>query len=63
MVRQLNSLENICIELAQTHIVGEDFFDFPALFRDIRKEEAEEMIRTWCTPERMSLSIIRPREE
>lgn len=63
MVRQLNSLENTCIEMAQAHFAGEDFLNFPALFRSVTKEDAEEMIRTWCMPERASLSVIRPGEE
>jgi len=62
MVRQLNSLENICVEAAQTHFLGEDFLNFPELFRSIHKEDAEEMIRSWCTPERTALSIIWPKE-
>lgn len=62
MVRKLNSLEDVCIEGAQAHFSGEDFLEFPALFRAIRKEEAEEMIRSWITPERTALSVIRPKE-
>jgi len=62
-VRQLNSLENICIETAQAHFLGEDFLDFPALYKSIEKEDAETMIKTWCTFDRSALSVIRPKEE
>ena len=62
MVRQLNSLENICIEAAQAHFVGEDFLMFPALFQSITKADAEEFIRRWCVPERTTLSIVWPKE-
>ena len=62
MVRKLNSLENLCIEGAQAHFSGEDFLEFPARFRSIRKEDAEDMIRGWITPERTALSVIRPKE-
>jgi len=62
-VRQLNSLENTCIEMAQAHFLGEDFLDFPALYQSIRKEEAEQMIARWCTAARASLAIIWPKEE
>lgn len=62
-VRQLNSLENTCIELAQAHFLGEEFLDFPARYQSIQKEEAEQMIAQWCTPERASLAIVRPKEE
>lgn len=62
MVRQLNSLENICIEAAQAHFAGEDFLMFPALFQSITKADAEEFIRRWCVPERTTLSIVWPKE-
>lgn len=62
MVRKLNSLEDLCIEGAQAHFSGEDFLEFPALFRRVTKEEAEDMIRRWITPERTALSVIRPKE-
>lgn len=61
-VRQLNSLENICIESAQSHFDGEDFLRFPELFKSIEKTDAQQMIAQWCTPERTALSIIWPKE-
>lgn len=61
-VRQLNSLENICIESAQSHFDGEDFLRFPEIFRSIEKKDAERMIAQWCVPERAALSIIWPKE-
>jgi len=60
-VRKLNSMENICIESAQTHFLGEDFMEFPKLYSDIQKEDAEKMIAQWCIPERTTLSIIWPK--
>ena len=62
-VRQLNSLENICIETAQAHFLGEDFLCFPELYKSIEKEDAEKMIAEGCTAERATLSVIRPKEE
>ena len=61
-VRQLNSLENICIEAAQAHFRGEDFLRFPEIFRSLEKADAERMIARWCVPERTALSVIRPKE-
>ena len=55
-------MENICIEAAQAHFVGEDFLMFPALFQSITKADAEEFIRRWCVPERTTLSIVWPKE-
>ena len=63
MVCKLNSLENLCIEGAQAHFSGEDFLDFPARFRSITKADAEDFIRSWLTPQRCALSVIRPKEE
>lgn len=60
-VRKLNSMENICIEWAQTHFIGEDFMEFPKLYQSIQKSDAEEMIARWCTPERTTLSVIWPK--
>lgn len=62
MIRQLNSLENICIEVAQAHFDGEEFLAFPSLFQSLSKEEAETLISSWCVPERMTLSIVWPKE-
>lgn len=62
MVRKLNSLENLCVEGAQAHFAGEDFLDFPARFRSITKADAEDLIRSWLIPERVALSVIRPKE-
>lgn len=63
MVRKLNSLENLCIEGSQAHFSGEDFLDFPALFRSVTRADAEALIRSWLTPERTALSVIRPKED
>ena len=60
-VRQLNSLENICVELAQAHFLGEDFLRFPDLYRSLDREDARQLIAQWCVPERASLSVIRPK--
>lgn len=62
MVRQLNSLENICVELAQSHFDGEEFFRFPESFQSIERADGEAMLRQWCTRDRVSLSVIRPEE-
>ncbi len=60
MVRQLNSLEEVCIELAQAHFEGEDYLNFPKCFQDIEKADAEAMLRTWCVEDRAAMSVIQP---
>lgn len=63
IVRQLNSLEGICAELAQGHFDGEEFFHFPECFQSIRRTDGEELIRQWCVEERAALSVIWPEED
>lgn len=63
MVRQLNSLENICIENAQAHFIGADYLRFPELYQSITKEDGEELVRRWFAEERSALSIVWPKEE
>lgn len=62
-VRSLNSFENICIELAQAHFAGTDYFSFPDVYDRIDKADVEECIRRWMTYERTALSIVYPRED
>lgn len=63
MVRGLNSLEDLCVELAEAHFDGEDFLRFSELFRGIDSEDARALIGAWCREERMSLSVIHPRRD
>lgn len=62
-VRSLNSFDSICIELAQAHFAGSDYFSFPEIYDRLRKEDVEACIRRWALPERSALSIVWPREE
>lgn len=60
MVRQLNSLENTCCELAQAHFDGEDYLSFPQCFQSIERSDAEALLRAWCVEGRAALSVIVP---
>lgn len=60
MVRQLNSLEGMCFELAQAHFEGEDYLRFPECFQSIERCDAEELLREWCVEDRAALSVIVP---
>lgn len=62
-VRSLNSFETICIELAQAHFAGVNYFSFPQVYDTISKEDVEECIRRWVTAERTALSIVVPGED
>ena len=61
-VRSLNSFENICVELAQAHFAGTDYFSFPEVYDQIGKEDVAECLRRWTVPERSALSIVHPWE-
>ena len=62
MVRQLNSMEDTCIELAEAHFNGEDYFSFPQVFQSIERSDGEALLRDWFTRERCALSVIAPEE-
>lgn len=59
-VRRLNSLEDTCVEMAMSHFDGEDYFRFPEVYQSIEREDAEELVRRWCVPERTAMAVIRP---
>lgn len=61
-VRSLNSFENICIETAQAHFGGMEFFRFPEAFDTIEKKDVEDCIRSYVTPERTALAVVSPKE-
>ena len=60
MVRQLNSLEEICFELAQGHFDGEDYLSFPQCFQSIERGDVQKLLGTWCVEGRSALSVIVP---
>ncbi|WP_295616296.1 pitrilysin family protein [uncultured Intestinimonas sp.] len=62
-VRSLNSFENICVGLAQSHFAGEEFFRFPEVFASIDKADAEACIARWMAPARTALSVVEPKGE
>ena len=58
-VRSLNSFENVCIELAQSHFAGVEYFRFPEVFDSITLADVEACIRSWVTPGRCGLAVVR----
>lgn len=62
MVRRLNSLEDTCMELAQSCFDGEDYLKFPEVFQSIEKHDVEELLKQWCTAERTALAVVFPQE-
>ena len=62
-VRDLDSFDSTCFRLCAYELSGYDYFDFPALYERIEKEEIQEFLRRVVRAERCSLSVIRPLEE
>ena len=62
-VRGLNSFENLCIGQAQAFFAGSDYLRFADLFAAITRQEAQDLIARWVTPERTALAVIRPKGE
>lgn len=62
-VRSLNSFESICINLAQSHFAGVEYFRFPEVFDSIEKKDVEDCIAACVTAERTALAVVAPKEE
>ena len=62
-VRDLDSFDSTCFRLCAYALSGYDYFDFPALYERIEKEEIQEFLRRVVRAERCSLSVINPLEE
>lgn len=62
-VRGLNSFETLCVEQAQGYFAGQDPWTFPEIYDSLKRQDAEDFIRTWVRPEQTSLIVIRPGED
>ena len=60
MLRSLNSFENIAVSMAEGHFRGFDYYNFPAIFESVTKEDIEDFLRKNIVPEHSAISIIRP---
>ena len=62
-MRDLDSFDSTCFRLCAYKLSDYDYFDFPALYERIEKEEIQEFLRRVVRPERCSLSVINPLNE
>lgn len=62
-VRALNSFEHLCVGQAQSFFVGADALTFPEAFDCLVQRDACELLARWVTDERITLSVVRPRED
>ena len=61
-MRELDSFENICYRMCQSRFRGEEYCDFPALYRSVTQDEAEALLRDAVVPERSAVSLIFPKK-
>ncbi len=59
-VRGLDSLEAICVELAQSHFEGIDWFTFPRVYDEITQDEVWQCLKRWFVPARTAMSTVLP---
>ena len=62
-IRSLDSFDATCYRICAYHLSGFDYFNFPAVYRDITAEEVRRFLEESSTQERMSLAVIIPNEE
>ena len=59
-IKALDSFDSTCFRLCAYHFAHFDYFLFPAVYRDIQKEEVLDFLARAVTPERCALSVINP---
>ena len=62
-IRSLDSFDATCYRICAYHFSGFDYFNFPAIYRDITAEDVCRFLQNTITRERMSLAIIFPNEQ
>lgn len=59
-IRGLDSMDGTCFRICAYHFSGFDYFRFPEIYRDIRREEIQEFLGRVVRRERCAISIIYP---
>lgn len=62
-IRELDSFDSTCFRLCAYHYSGFDYFRFPEVYQNITVEDLQGFLARVVTPERCSLSVIRPIDE
>ena len=62
-IRDLDSFDSTCFRVCAYHFDEFDYFDFPAVYAEVQKEEILEFLQRVVTQERCALSMIEPKEE
>ena len=62
-IRDLDSFDSMCFRICAYHFSGFEYFDFPAVYADVRQEDVLEFLQRVVIRERCALSVINPKEE
>ena len=62
-IRDLDSFDSTCFRVCAYHFDEFDYFDFPAVYAEVQKEEILEFLGRVVTEDRCNLTIIEPKEE
>ena len=62
-VKDLDSFESTCFRLCAYYFDQYDYFRFPELFRQVKREEVLDFLRENGKTERSAMSVVLPREE
>ena len=62
-IRDLDSFDSTCFRICAYHFGGFEYFDFPWIYAQVRREEILEFLQRVVTKERCALSMIDPKEE
>ncbi len=61
-IRGLDSFDSVCFRICAYYFSGFDYFQFPALYRDVTQQEILDFLEETVRTDRMSLSVIYPKE-
>ena len=62
-IRNLDSFDATCFRVCAYHFADFDYFRFPEVYRSIETGEILDFLNRVVTPERCSLSVIKPLEK
>lgn len=62
-LRELDGFESICYRMCAYYFDGAEYYDYPAAFQIVTKEDVELFLRDFVIKERAAISIIEPKEE
>ena len=62
-IRDLDSFDSTCFRICAYKLCDYDYFEFPALYETIQKEQICEFLAESIRPEKSSLCVIRPDNE